>query len=76
VSRKRRIDPRHDNQVEGKLEDHRRGGGANKGAGQGDLPAPTPREVEDHKEGHRRIGKKRADPHARRDKARIGQLHL
>jgi hypothetical protein len=36
MSRDRRITPHHHDQIEGKLEDHRRGGSADDGTGQGD----------------------------------------
>src|SRR5262249_36586565 len=42
------------------------GGGADDGARQRDLPAPTPRQVQNHEEGHRRIDE-RADAHAGRN---------
>lgn len=51
------------------------GAGPDDGAGQRDLPAPTPREPENREEGHRRIDK-RADPHTARNETRIGLLHL
>jgi hypothetical protein len=54
---------------------HWRGRGPDDGAGNGDLPAPTPREIENHEEGDRRIDEC-ADPHAGCDEARIGLLHL
>ena len=39
-------------------------------AGQSDLPAPTPREVEDHEDGHRRVDESElADEHSGRDEA-------
>src|SRR5579863_3020075 len=75
MSRDRRIGPRHDDQIEGKLEDHWRGGGPYDGAGQRDLPAPTPREVENHEESRRRIDE-RADAHAGRNECRISLLDL
>src|SRR5580704_7234672 len=72
MTRKRRLAPPHDDQIERKLEDHRRRGSPDGSACQGDLPAPSPREVEDHEEGHWGIDKKRADPmHSWGNKVRI-----
>src|SRR5579872_422239 len=73
--RERRISPRHDDEIEGKLEDHWRCRGAENGTGQRDLPAPTPREIENYEESYRRIDE-RADAHASRGEVRVSLPHL
>src|SRR5215467_1005471 len=77
MARNRGIAPPHDDEIEWKLEDHRRGSSPDGGARQSDLPAPTPREVEDYEEGHRGIDEKRADPvHSGGNETRIRLPHL